>query len=48
MVLSLEKENDDLKKKITTSSSLVNSGILVGEGADSKLALEKLAEIENK
>jgi len=26
----------------------VNSGILVEEGADSKAALEKLAEIENK
>lgn len=48
MVLSLEKENEDLKKKITTTSALVNSGILVEEGADSKLALEKLAEIETK
>ena len=48
MVLALEKENDDIKKKIVSTSTLINSGILVEENTESKLALEKLAEIENK
>jgi len=42
MVIALEKESDDIKKKILSTSTLINSGIFVEESTDSKLAIEKL------
>ena len=48
MQIALSKEQDDTKKKIAATSILINSGILIDETTKSKLALEKLTEIENK
>lgn len=48
MIQALEKESEDQKKKILTTTSAVNSGILLEEGTDSKQALERLNEIEAK
>lgn len=36
MIQSLEKENDELKKKIVGAVQAVNSDILIKEGTDSK------------
>jgi len=47
MVIAVEKEIDDVRKKILVTSTQINSGILIDETTDSKLALEKLAEIES-
>ena len=48
MIANLDKEIDDLTKKITGSASSVNTGILVDETTDSKTALDKLNKNENK
>lgn len=48
MIQALEKESEDLKKKIIAATGAINSGILIEEGTDSKQALEKLNEIDTK